>query len=147
MSRAVVHVLIGPKVDASNGFRGMRVVFGDPAAGISALGERLINSTGVSTSAVRGEFAPYDIAVDRLLKGDVDAVIATVSPPQDVIVRALRGGARLREIRGPEVDHLRVHYPLLRRTLLPRGHLPGAGRPATYRGRRSAARLSRGPRH
>ena len=40
-------------------------------------------------------------------------------------MRALRGGARLLEIKGPEVDRLRVHYPLLRRTLLPRGTYPG----------------------
>jgi len=124
-SRAVVHVLIGPKVDPSRDFRGMRVVFGDPAGGNSALGERLVNSTGVSSSAVRGEFAAYDIAVDKLLKGEVDAVIATVSPPQEPIARALRGGARLREFKGPDVDRLRVHYPLLRRTLLPRGTYPG----------------------
>ena len=32
-SRAVVHVLVGPKVDPSNGFRGMRIVLGDPAGG------------------------------------------------------------------------------------------------------------------
>ena len=124
-SRAVVHLLVGPRVDSSRGFRGMRVVFGDPTGGNSALGERLVNSTGVSTSAVTGEFAPYDIAVDKLLKGDVDAVIATVSPPQETIGRALRGGARLLEIKGPEVDRLRVHYPLLRRTLLPGGTYPG----------------------
>jgi uncharacterized protein len=124
-SRAVVHVLIGPTVDSSRGFRGMRVVFGDPTGGNSALGERLVNSTGVPTSAVTGEFASYDIAIDKLLKGEVDAVIATVSPPQDLIARALRGGARLMEIKGPEIDRLRVHYPLLRRTLLPRGTYPG----------------------
>ena len=33
MDRAVVHLLIGPNVDPSNGFRGMRVVLGDPAGG------------------------------------------------------------------------------------------------------------------
>jgi uncharacterized protein len=124
-NRAVVHVLIGPTVDPSHGFRGMRVVFGDPAAGNSALGEHLVNSTGVPTSGVNGEFVAYDIAVDKLLKGEVDAVIATVSPPQEYIVRALRGGARLREFKGPDVDRLRIHYPLLRRTLLPRGTYPG----------------------
>lgn len=125
MNRAVVHLLIGPKVDPRRGFRGMRIVLGDPAGGNSALGERLVNSTGVPTSAIRGEFAPYDVAADRLLNGDVDAMIATVQPAQEPIARALRGGARLLEIKGPEVDRLRVHYPLLRRTLLPRGTYPG----------------------
>jgi uncharacterized protein len=121
MNRAVVHLLIGPKVDSSRGLRGMRIVLGDPVGGNSALGERLVNSMGVPTSAIRGEFVPYDAAAGKLLKGEVDALIATVQPPHESIARAIRGGARLMEIRGPEVEHLRVHYPLLRRTLLPRG--------------------------
>ena len=125
MNRAVVHLLIGPNVDPRRGLRGLRIVLGDPAGGNSGLGERLVNSMGVSTSAIRGEFAPYDVAVDKLLKGDVDAIVATAQPPEEPIVRALRGGARLVEIKGPEVDRLSVHYPLLRRTLLPRGTYPG----------------------
>jgi TRAP transporter TAXI family solute receptor len=129
MSRAVVHLLVGPKVDLSHGFRGMRIVLGDPTGGNSPLGERLVNSMDVPTSAIRGELTPYDVAVDELLKGDVDALIATVLPPQVPIARALRGGARLIEIDGPEVEALRVYYPLLRRTLLPRGTYPGQDSP------------------
>lgn len=125
MYRSVVHVLIGPSVNPQHGLRGLRIVLGDPASGNSVLGERLINSMGVATSAVHGEFAPYDVAVDKLLKGEVDAVIATVQPPQEPIARALRGGSRLLEVDGPEVDRLRQHYPLLRRTLLPRGTYAG----------------------
>lgn len=125
MNRAIVHLLIGPNVDARHGLRGLRVVLGDPAGGNSALGERLVNSMGVPTSAIHGEFAPYEIAVDKLLKGDVDAVIATAQPPEGPIGRALRGGAHLMEIKGPDADRLSVHYPLLRRTLLPPGTYPG----------------------
>jgi hypothetical protein len=129
MYRSVVHVVIGPTVNPRQGLRGLRIVLGDPASGNYALGERLLDSMGVSTSAIRGEFAPYDAAVDKLLKGEVDAMIATVQPPQEPIARALRGGARLLEIEGPEVDRLRDHYPLLRRTLLPRGTYPGQDAP------------------
>lgn len=125
MNRAVVHLLIGPKVDASNGLRGLRIVLGDPTGGNSALGERLVNSMGVLTSAIRGEFTPYDRAVDRLLNGDIDAVVATLMPGDDRISRAISGGARLMEIKGPPVDRLRAYYPLLRRTLLPGGTYPG----------------------
>jgi uncharacterized protein len=129
MNRAVVHLLVGPNVDPSRGFRGMRIVLGDPAGGNAPLGERLINSMGVPTSEIHGEFTAYDAAVDKLLKRDVDALIMTVLPPQEPVARALRGGARLLEIDGPEVDALRVHYPLLRRTLLPRGTYPGQNVP------------------
>lgn len=129
MNRAVVHLLIGPRTDWSRGFRGLRVVLGDPTGGNAPLGERLVNSTGVSTSDIHGEFAPYDSAVEKLLTGDVDAVIVTVLPPQEFVARALRGGARLMEIDGPEVDGLRSYYPLLRRTLLPRGTYPGQNTP------------------
>ena len=125
MNRAVVHLVMGPNVDARNGLRGLRIVLGDPTGGNSALGERLVNSMGVPTSAIRGEFTPYDRAVDRLVNGDVDAMIATLQPADDRIARALSGGARLVAIRGPEVDRLRAFYPLLRRTLLPAGTYPG----------------------
>jgi len=84
---------------------------------------------GVSTSEIHGEFAPYDAAVEKLLKGDVDALIVTVQPSQEPVARALRGGARLLEINGPEVEALRAHYPLLRRTLLPGGTYPGQDKP------------------
>jgi uncharacterized protein len=129
MNRAVVHLLVGPKVDPNRGFRGMHIVLGDPTGGNAALGERLINSTGVPTSEIHGEFAPYDASVEKLLKGDVDASIVTALPPQELVARALRGGARLLEIDGPEVEALRVHYPLLRRTLLPGGTYPGQDTP------------------
>ena len=129
MNRAVVHVLIGPKVDPKRGFRGLRIVLGDPAGGNNALGERLVNSTGVSTSEIHGEFAPYDTAVEKLLKGEVDALIVTMLPPQEPVARALRGGARLLEINGAEVEALQLHYPLLRRTLLSGGTYPGQDKP------------------
>jgi uncharacterized protein len=129
MNRAVVHLLVGPKVDPGRGFQGMRIVLGDPTGGNAPLGERLINSMGIRTSDVLGEFAPYDAAVEKLLRGDVDALIMTVLPPQEPVAKALRGGARLLEVNGPEVDALRVHYPLLRRTLLPRGTYPGQNAP------------------
>ncbi|SRR5260221_4885589 len=129
MNRAVVHLLIGPKVDPKRGLRGMRVVLGDPTGGNTALGERLINSMGIPTTEIRGEFAPYDAGVEKLLKGDVDAVIVTGLPPQEAVARALGGGAHVLEINGPEVDRLRVHYPLLRRTLLPRDSYPGQNTP------------------
>ncbi len=129
MNRAVVHLLIGAKVDPSRGFRGLRIVLGDPTSGNNALGERLVNSMGVFTSEIHGEFAPYDTAVEKLLKGDVDVLIVTAQPSQEPVARALRGGARLLEINGPEVEALRAHYPLLRRTLLPGRTYPGQDKP------------------
>jgi TRAP transporter TAXI family solute receptor len=124
MNRAIVHLLIGPHVDPAHGLRGLRIVLGDPAGGNSSLGERLVNSMGVPSSAIHGEFAPYSNGVDKLLNGDVDALVATVMPGDERIARALNGGARLVPLRGPEVDRLRAHYPLLRRTLLPGGTYP-----------------------
>ena len=125
LSRTTVHLLVGPTTDANHGFRGMRVVLGDPTGGNTALGERLINSIGVATSEIKGEFLPNALAVERLLKGEVDALVLTGRAPQEPVARALRGGARLLDINGPELSNLRVHYPLLRRTLIPRGTYPG----------------------
>jgi len=129
MNRAVVHLLIGPRVDVRHGLGGMRIVLGDPAGASRALGEQLVNSMGVASSEIDGEFVPYEAAVGKLLDGEVDALIATLLPPQEPIARAIRGGARLLDINGREVDYLREHYPLLRRTLIPSGTYPGQDAP------------------
>jgi len=122
---AAVHLLARPGANPGRGFRGMRVVLGNPVGANEALGERLINSMGIARSEIRGEFLPRGVAVERLLKGEVDAAIVIGRPPQDPVVRALHGGARLLDIDGPEIDHLRSYYPLLGRMLIPRGTYPG----------------------
>jgi len=121
---AAVHMLIGPAADRSRGLRGMRVVLGNPIGGNAALGERLIKSMGISRSEIQGEFLLRDPAVEKLLKGEVDAAIVIGRPPQEPVVRALRGGAHLLDIDGPEIVRLRVYYPLLRRILIPPGTYP-----------------------
>jgi uncharacterized protein len=125
----VVHLLVGPSAGPSRGLRGMRVVLGDPHGGNAALGERLIDSFGISRSELHGEFLPRDSAVEKLLKRDVDALIDTGRVPHEAAVRALEGGAHLLDIDGPEVDRLRTYYPLLRRMLIPRGTYPSQNTP------------------
>ena len=122
---AAVHFLAGPAANPGRGFRGMRVVLGNPIGANAAFGERLINSMGIARSEIRGEFVLRDQAVKRLLKGEVDAAIVIGRPPQEPVVRALQGGARLLDIDGPEIDRLRLYYPLLGRMLIPRMTYPG----------------------
>jgi TRAP transporter TAXI family solute receptor len=122
---APVHLLVGRKVNPRRGFRGMRVVLGNPIGGNAALGERLMDSMGIAESEIRGDYLPRDLAVEKLLRGEVDAVIVTGSPPQEPVIRALHGGARLLDIDGPEIDRLRLYYPLLRRMLITGGTYPG----------------------
>ena len=122
---AAVHLLAGPAANPRRGLRGMRVVLGNPVGANTALGERLIDSMGIDKSEVRGEFLPRNVAVERLLKGEVDAAILIGRPPQEPVVQALHGGARLLDIDGPEIDRLRLYYPLLGRTLIPQGTYPG----------------------
>ena len=38
-------------------------------------------------SELHGELAPSDVAVEKLLKGDVDAVIVTAPLPQESVAR------------------------------------------------------------
>jgi len=56
-------------------------------------------------------------------------MIVTGRLPQDPVVRALQGGARLLDIDGPEIDRLRVYYPLLRRMVIPQGTYPAQKAP------------------
>ena len=122
---AAVHLLAGPAANPRRGLRGMRVVLGNPVGANTALGERLIDNMGIDRSEIRGEFLPRNVAVERLLKGEVDAAILIGRPPQEPVVQALHGGARLLDIDGPEIDRLRLYYPLLGRTLIPQGTYPG----------------------
>ena len=126
---AAVHFLAGPAVNPGRGFQGMRVVLGNPSGINERLGERLINSMGIGGSDVRGEFVTRELAVEKLLKGEIDAAIVIGGPPQEPVVSALHGGARLLDIDGPEIDRLRLYYPLLRRMLIPRGIYPGQNAP------------------
>jgi hypothetical protein len=122
---AAVHLVTGPKITPHQRLRGMRVVLGNPAGGNAALGERLMDSMGIAKSEIRGEYLSRDAAVEKLLRGDADAIIITGWPAQEPVIRALRGGAHLLDIDGPEIDRLRLYYPLLRRMLIPRGTYPG----------------------
>jgi hypothetical protein len=122
---AAVHLLTGPKTNPGRGLRGMRIVLGNPVGGNAALGERLMDSMGIAKSEIQGEYVPRDLAVEKLLRGDVDAIIVTGWPPQEPVVRALRGGSHLLDIDGPEIDRLRLYYPLLRRMLIPPGTYAG----------------------
>ncbi len=110
-------------------FRGMRVVLGNPVGENAAFGERLMDSMGIAKAEIQGEFLPRDAAVEKLLKRDVDTLIVTGRLPQKPVVRALLGGARLLDIDGPEIDRLRMYYPLLRRMLIPRGTYPAQDEP------------------
>ena len=88
-----------------------------------------MSSMGIARSEIQGEFLPRDAAVEKLLNGDADTMIVTGRLPQDPVVRALLGGARLLDIDGPEIDRLRVYYPLLRRMVIPRGTYPSQNVP------------------
>src|SRR5207249_4819379 len=91
---AAVHLLASPTAKSDRGFRGWRVVLGNPVGANEALGERLISSMGIARSEISGEFLPRDVTVEKLLKGEFDAAILIGRPPQDPVVRALQGGAR-----------------------------------------------------
>lgn len=126
---AAVHLLVGPATDVSRGFRGMHVVLGNPVGGNAALGARLMTSMGIESSEIKGEFLPRDTAAEELVKGEVDSLIVTGRLPQEPVTHALKGGARLLDIDGPEIDRLRAYYPLLRRMVIPQGTYPSQERP------------------
>jgi TRAP-type uncharacterized transport system substrate-binding protein len=89
---AAIHLLIGPGADPGRGFRGMRVVLGNPRGGNAALGERLISSMGIAKSEIQGQFLLRDLAVDKLLIGDVDAVIVTGPVPRNPLFERSAAG-------------------------------------------------------
>ena len=124
LNRAFVHFLAAPNPAPSGHPGGVRAVLGSPVGNNSAFGEKLLRSTGIPESDIRGEFLPYEVAADRLVSGNLDVAVMTGMLPLEPVTAALRGGARLRAITDTEADRLRVYYPLLKAALIPRNTYP-----------------------
>jgi hypothetical protein len=144
MNRAVVHLLDRTKRESeASGLGGMRIGARRPGLGQQSSRRTSGHQHGrLDVRLSEASSRRMDVAADKLMKGDVDALIATVynRPHESIATRARRRRAIGGDQRA-EVDRLRIHYPLLRRTLLPRGTLPGSGPPAAYRRGRSPARV------
>ena len=129
MHPAIVHLVIGSATNPNGNLRGMRVMLGSPIGNNSGFGEKLLTSAGVPKSEIRGEFLDYETGTARLVRGDLDAAVMTGMLPLDYAVEAMRGGARLRQITPEQANRLRVHYPLLKNTLIPRHTYPNQPEP------------------
>jgi len=128
---SVVHVLVpkGSTVRSLSDLRERRIGVGPPSSGTAVTSSMLLRAFGVQTDKVKQRTMPFADATGALLHGEIDASFTVAAAPVAVVRKATEAGARLIDIGGPALEHLRIEYPFLRPATIPAGTYPGQSSP------------------
>ena len=119
-----LHLVVGPRsIQTLGDLRGRRVGIGTPGSG-SVFTARLVLG-GLGARTAHTEPVPFNLAPQRVLDGTLDALMINSNFPTRSVDTALRGGARLLSIEGPDVDRLRQKSPFLGPIAIPAGTYTG----------------------
>jgi uncharacterized protein len=123
MHPAIVHLLArtGLAIRSIADLEGRRVGVGPSDSGTALTSELLLNAFQLRAGRVAGYAVPSPQAIDQLLRGELDATFIVAADPADEVRRATLAGARIVDIRGPDVDRLRSEHPFLRAGVIPGG--------------------------
>ena len=121
LNSSTVHLLVGPRSRARtiDDLTGLRVSIGPEGTGSAVTSELLLSPYAARAPRTLG--VPAGLTADRLLAGEVDGAVTISGIPHDEVGRAIRDGARLVHVNGPEMDKLRSAYPFLRSAVIPAG--------------------------
>ena len=114
--QATVHLLArkGLPIRSVADLEGYRVGVGASDSGTALTSELLLTAFRLRPQKVAGYSVPSPQAIDRLLRGELDAAFVVSADPNDEVRRATEAGARLVDIQGPQVDGFRALHPFLR---------------------------------
>jgi hypothetical protein len=128
---STVHVLVTQEspIRTLSDLRGHRVGVGPAGSGTAVTSAILLRAYGVTAGDVRQRALPFLDAIGALGRGELDAVFITAADPVAAVREALRSGARLLDIEGPQLEQLRVAYPFLRPATIPAQTYEGQTRP------------------
>lgn len=123
MHPAIVHLLArrGLRIRSIADLEGLRVGVGPTDSGTALTSELLLSVFKLKPGKVAGYSVPSPQAIDRLVRGELDAAFVVSADPADEVSRATQAGARLIDISGAEVDRFRAQYPFLRAGVIPGG--------------------------
>lgn len=127
MQPTAIHVLVRARstVTSIADLRGAHVALGAPGSETVLVAKMLLETFGLSTSDVRGEFLPFPEVADRMTAGQLDAAFISSRYPSENVANAARGGARLLDVVGAPIEQLRREYPFMRKALIPEGVYTG----------------------
>lgn len=131
MHPSTVHLLArsGLPIRSIADLEGHRVGVGPSDSGTALTSELLLNAFHLRPGKVAGYSVPSSQAIDQLLRGELDAMFVVSADPAEEVRRATQAGARLIDIRGPDVDRFRSEHPFLRAGLIPGGMYHGHPQP------------------
>ena len=124
---APLHLLVGPRspVKGVSDLRGKRVNPGGPGSGAAQAFKVVAQGYGLKSTDVETVVTGYDQGVTQLVDGKLDAMFVLGDYPSDPVLRAIKAGAHLVPIEGPEVDRLRADFQFFVPALIPASGYPG----------------------
>jgi TRAP transporter TAXI family solute receptor len=122
VSLNTLHLIAAKDADVAsiNDLKGLRVALGPVGSATVLIAQRALEAHGVALKDVKSHQLSYAETAERLARGEMDAAFMTQIPPSDPVVAALGSGAKLVDIASPIIEDLRMRYPYLKRTMIPR---------------------------
>jgi uncharacterized protein len=99
--------------------RGRRVALGPVGSGTALTARLILGAFGIEPASVHTESLEFRNAGDHLVDGTLDAMFDNAIKAEATAL-VLRAGGHLVPIEGRRVDRLRLEYPFLRMTIIPR---------------------------
>lgn len=126
-----MHLLVGPntRVETLRDLKGLRVSVGAPGSSTGHITQRMLQDLRIIQGPVPATRIQNAEIVSRLTSGEIDAAFSGFNIPGATVIAALQRGARLIPIDDPAIEEMRMRYPYLKRTLIPRGTYPNQPEP------------------
>jgi TRAP transporter TAXI family solute receptor len=126
-----VQIVINPqsRIRSVPELRGAHVSLGPPGSGAALTSAFVLSAFGISLQDLNAERLEFREGARKVIAGGLDAAFWNGSFPNANIAEAMRHGARLLEVTGPDVERFRVEYPFLKPSVIPAGTYPGMDRP------------------
>jgi len=126
-----LQVLVGPRsrIKTISDLRGGHVSLGPPGSGAALTSAFVLGAFGLSLDDLTAERLEFRDGAERVVSGDLDAAFWNGTFPNVNIAEAVRHGAHLLAIVGPDIERLRLEYPFLNPSVIPAGAYAGIDRP------------------
>ena len=126
-----MHLLVrrDARVETIRDLKGLRVSLGAPGSSTAHITQQMLQDLGITTAETRANRIPNAEIASRLSKGDIEAAFSGFGVGSATVIAALQKGARLVPIDDPAIEEMRMRYPYLKRTLIPRGTYPNQHEP------------------